>query len=352
MKNWKYIILIILMNFLCISSVLADSSKFEPILTMPGDITEDEVVVLLGFAGEDIMVINNKLTYDSRYLELVNVQALENFNVTVSNESIDGKWATVNILGDSMYSFKETNYATLTFKVLDKFKVNKKVDVFFYDYEAAGSEKYKYRSSGMLFEMQRETQSNMIYITRNCDSAMKIEYWCVSHWYIFVFGLLIIIGIIVFIILVPGKRYKEKRNEKIREEMNQKTISNGNIDPVKINMEAIDSIGVEKQEVDMSQAITVGEVAAFKDNTAEAKFDHTIQANQNANDSQISTNFDAFSMNATINKQNTDVIDIIDIEDNNQPQEQTQPTNENPENLVLFQPKFEENQNEENNNII
>lgn len=345
MNKFKYIILFVLIDFLCISTVLADSSKFEPILTMPGDITEDEVVVLLGFAGEDIMVINNKLTYDSRYLELVNVQALENFNVTVSDESTEGKWTTVNILGDSMYSFKETNYAIVTFKVLDKFKVNKKVDVFFYDYEAAGSEKYKYRSSGMLFEMQRETQSNMIYITKNCDTAMKIEYWCVSHWYIFVIGLLIIIGIVAFIILFPGKRYKEKREDKIREEMNQKKVSSGNIDPVKINMEAIDSIGKENEEKDMSGAITVGEVAAFKDNTAEAKFDHINQANQNANNSQIPTNLDAFDMNANIQKPNTDVIDIDEIDNKEQANQ-----NANPENLVLFQPKFEENQNEENNN--
>lgn len=53
---------------------------------MEPDITENRVNVVLGFTGEEVMIVNQTLSYDSSKLKLVEVLPMDNFEVTTSIE--------------------------------------------------------------------------------------------------------------------------------------------------------------------------------------------------------------------------------------------------------------------------
>lgn len=258
MKIRRYMFIVITF-LLCFSvNVFADSLNFEPFLSMATDITENQVKVALGFAGEEIMTVKETLTYDSNKLTLVEVQALDNFNVTTSPERKEGKYRTIDILADSDYSFNESNYAVLVFEVKPAFKKKNKSDIFLYDYTASGPDKIKYRSKGVISTLNRVSLSEMNFVLDNITDSTKIKYWVLNHMYVFVIILLIIVGAVVVILLLPSKRKKE-----VREKSTEDLLKPENYDPtsanIKIDKEAIEAIDKVEKPIDMTQAIIVNE---------------------------------------------------------------------------------------------
>lgn len=258
MKIKKYLFIIVSMLLCFNMNVFAESSKFEPFLTMPTDITENQVRVALGFAGEEIMTIKETLTYDSNKLTLVEVQALDNFNVTTSPEKKNGKYRTLEILADSDYSFNESNYAILVFEVKASFKKKNKSDIFLYDYTASGPDKIKYRSKGVISTLNRVSASEMNFVLDDITDSTKTKYWVLNHIYVFVIIGLIIVGAVVLIFLLPSKRKKEVR-EKSTEDLLKAENYDPNSSSIKIDREAIDAIGKVEKPIDMTQAIIVDE---------------------------------------------------------------------------------------------
>lgn len=291
MKIKKYLFIIVSM-FVCFSmNVFAESSKFEPLLSMPTDITENQVRVALGFAGEEIMTIKETLTYDSNKLTLVEVQALDNFNVTTSTEKKNGKYRTLEILADSDYSFNESNYAILVFEVKSSFKKKNKSDIFLYNYTASGPDKVKYRSKGVISTLNRVSVSEMNFVLDDITDNTKTKYWLLNHIYVFIIIGLIIVAAVALIFLLPSKRKKE-----VREKSTEDLLKPENYDPnssnIKIDKEAIDAIGKEEKPIDMTQAIIVDEnVKPFGDIVG--KFDAPATNDQtvdNSNNSSVFSN--------------------------------------------------------------
>ena len=60
-KSIKYFLVIFVSIFGFSLSVLAESSNFEPFITMDTDITENQVKLALGFAGEELMTVKSYL---------------------------------------------------------------------------------------------------------------------------------------------------------------------------------------------------------------------------------------------------------------------------------------------------
>ena len=258
MKKIKYLVISFVFFFAFSFSVLAESSNFEPFMGMNADVTEDEVRITLGFTGEELMSIQQTLTYDSNYLSFVSVEELDNFNVTTSLEEDNGKYRTLNFLVDSDYSFNESYYCEVVFQVKDKFKKNKKTDIFFYNYMAAGPEKVKYRNSGYIVTLTRENASEVSYYLNYFNKNTKTKYWFINHLYLFIIIGIVIIGVVLLIVLLPSRRKKEKRDETV-----ENNIKRENYDPntsnVKIDPKVIDEIGKVEKPVDMSEAIIVNE---------------------------------------------------------------------------------------------
>lgn len=298
MKIKKYLVVFLISLFCFCNVVNAESSNFEPFLTMATDITENQIKIALGFEGEEIMTIKETLTYDSNKLTLVEVQALDNFTVTTSPEKKDGKYRTVDILADSDYSFSESNYAILIFEVKGSFKKKNKSDIFLYDYTASGPEKIKYRSKGFISTLNRVSLSEMNFVLENITSSTKTKYWIINHIYIFVIIAFIIVGAVVTILLLPSKRKNE-----VREKSTEDLLKPENYDPsssnIKIDREAIDAIGKVEKPIDMTQAIIVDEnVKPFGDVTS--RFDNNANTQQVQNNTSTSADNTPLQNNAPV----------------------------------------------------
>lgn len=259
MKKLKYLLIAVLTFFVLEFNVMAVSSNFESTINMEPDITENRVNVVLGFTGEEVMIINQTLSYDSSKLKLVEVLPMDNFEVTTSVEKKEGsKYQTLKILADSNYSFNASNYCIAVFEVNPSFKVKKKADVFLYGVEATGPSQEKYRTSGNIMTMNRESLSEMYFLVSNIDNFTSTKYWLSEHISLIVIIVLIIIGIVIVIFLIPSKRKKEARENKVNDQLKPENYNPEN-GSVKIDQQTIDSIGAVEKPVDMSQAIVYNE---------------------------------------------------------------------------------------------
>lgn len=369
MKYVKYVITI-LICFL-VTNVYAATSNFEPTINMEPDITENLISVIVGYKGENIMAITHTIAYERDYLSLIDVTTLDNFTVTKGNEEQEGNFQTLKILADSDYAFEDTNYAVLTFELKDKFKVGKSSKIFMYTYEAIGPDKDKYRSTGYEMTLRRDAAGEMAFLLKAIDSSTKREYWLSQNYLIIIAVFLVIGGIVATIFLIPSKRKKEKRAEKIRENLsgdNKK--GEKDVNPIKIDYEMIEDLGTIKKEVDMSQAIEVSDLKPFGE--AEGKYTENKDTNEPLVNKEETLNpmnqmnpisaipnqvveekiqkeeekpqIDAFSMKIDNNiKEDT-------VTNDDSVQELQEIPEEKKEDLVLFQPSFiEENNDSENN---
>lgn len=384
MKILRYLVIVVASLFIFSGNVNAAASNFEPTINMQPDITENQLQILLGYKGEEVMAINHSISWDSTYLTLLDVVPLENFTVTKGNEVEDGVYRTISILGDSDYSFTDTNYALLIFEVTDKFKVGKKSDVIYYDYQAVGPNKNKLRHKGLVMTLQRDTNSEMLFLMGDIDNNLKIKYWFKQNYLIVAFILLVIVALIVVILNIPSKRKNEHREKDIVKQTKEPTyIPKQEVSPYKIDNQVLDSIGGVKKEVDMSEAIVISDINPFgqtgqnnvSTNSAPEVQNQVVMDNNQVNNTsdlaQIKAipqsddynNFvDAFSQKIDTNA-STEINDNPVVTDNNQVESLVEmpktsddnlsssdigegilhEVNDNPENLVLFQPtSFEE----------
>lgn len=268
----KYIRYIITMFFCMMTvNVYAATSNFEPTINMEPDITENQISIIVGYKGENIMAVMQNISYESNYLSLVDVTMMDNFVVTKGNEHKDASFQTLKILADSDYAFEDINYAVLTFELKDKFKVGKSSKIFMYSYEAIGPNKDKYRHKGYEMTLRRDEVGQMAFLLKIIDSSTKREYWLSQNYLIIIAVVLGVGGILLMIFLIPTKRKREKRAEKIHQEMTEgKNPEKKEVDPIKIDYDMIEDLGTVKKEVDMSQAIEVSDLKPFGE--AEGKF--------------------------------------------------------------------------------
>lgn len=354
MKYIKYFIVAIFSFFIINSSVLAASSKFEITVNMQPDITENQVNVLVGFTGEDVMAVSHNFAYDSSKLTLVDIIPLDTFTITKGHETINGKWKSIPILADSNYSFTSTNYAVIVFEVNKGFKINNKADVFFYNAEAAGPDKSKYRSNGKLMVMDKESPSEMYFLTEEINDSTKIKYWILEHIVLIVLVILGVIATVLLLVFLPTRRKKEHRDANLNNQIKRENYDGAS--SIKIDQNVLDQIGAETKPIDMKDAIIYNEeIKPFGDITARNEnigntelLGNNVQnfgvVNNNNENTQV---LDAFSTKPTI--EDSGFVELNDESNVNNSQEN--------ESLTLFQPQdFEDindtNKSNTNNNLF
>ena len=191
MRFFKYIILSIVTFFTF--NLIALAAPFSITVNMEATITDNTLSIVVGFKDEEVQAISHYISYDAEMLSLIDVVSLENFTVTKSNEVEDGKYRTLKILADTDGSFYDTNYAVIIFELKDKFAVKESTHVFFYGYEAAGSDMVLMRNSGVDINLRRDTSSTMLYTSANIDNFTRIRIWLEENL------LKLVIGVVVFI---------------------------------------------------------------------------------------------------------------------------------------------------------
>ncbi len=258
MKAFKCFLLSLFVVLIGATSVSAAASNFEVFTSMQPDITENKVRVVLGFDGEEVMAVKETISYDTNKLSLVEVSALDNFNVVKSDEKKDGKYATFNVLADSEYSFLSTNFCVLVFEVKPGFKVNSNTDIFVYDASGSGPEEIKYRFRGSVINMKRLSASEMSYLEEAITDKTKKKFWFVEHSYMFIVGGIFLLAVIMVILVMPSRRKKERRDDSIEDSIRANNYVPGSSN-IKIDQAAIDAIGKVERPIDMTQAIIVNE---------------------------------------------------------------------------------------------
>ena len=82
-KHLRYIVVVLVTMFMFNTNVLAASSKFDPTINLEPDIVNNQITLILGFQGEEVMATSHKVSWDSRYLTFVDIIPLEGFNVVI-----------------------------------------------------------------------------------------------------------------------------------------------------------------------------------------------------------------------------------------------------------------------------
>lgn len=368
------LLFIFLISFLFnIDIVSAGSSNFEPTIFMGSDITEDQVQILMGFKGEQAMALSHKISWDSEYLTFVDIYPLENFVVTKGKIVEDGRYRTIEIVSDSDYAFLDTNYALIIFSVTPKFKKGKNSDVIFYTYEGAAPDKTRMRHVGLVQTLQRTSASEMLYSLKPIDDDVRFKYWLLENYMLLVFGVLIVVALVVFILVLPTRRKNEAREKTVSlQTKGDKLQKFGDLDPIKIDMEKIASMGEEKKEIDMSEAIVVSEYQPFENNPSRKTADDKENIQSFASIVDLANNsekpvekvseepvLNAFNQQAVLTEETITVTQDtkFDVGANNQVVEANGQDNDdelfheikdNPDNLILFQPSEFDNKNDNN----
>lgn len=274
--------------------VFADSSNFEATINMEPEITENQINLVLGFRGEEVMAISETITYDSSRITLLDVVAIDNFSVTLGEETIDGKWHTIKVLADSMYSFTDTNYAVAVFEVKDNFKKDKTNDLFLYNVEAVGPEKSKYRYRGDFLTLTRESVSEMYFKIEPINNNTKVNYFLKQYLVIIVVIVLVIIGLIIFIILhIPSRRKEENRQQDVGNAIKSENFSGNNGERVMVNPNAVAEIGETKKVINLEDAIVVSDLKPFDNNPTKVETEQVIPT---PNDASVNVQIDPFNM--------------------------------------------------------
>lgn len=274
--------------------VFADSSNFEATINMEPEITENQINLVLGFRGEEAMAVSETITYDSSRITLLDVVAIDNFAVTLGEETIDGKWHTIKVLADSMYSFTDTNYAVAVFEVKDNFKKDKTNDLFLYNVEAVGPEKSKYRYRGDFLTLTRESVSEMYFKIEPINNNTKVNYFLKQYLVIIIVIVLVIIGLIIFIILhIPSRRKEENRQQDVGNAIKSENFSGNNGEKVMVNPNAVAEIGETKKVINLEDAIVVSDLKPFDNNPTKVETDQVIPT---PNDARVDVQIDPFNM--------------------------------------------------------
>ena len=258
-------LLVVMLTTFCVFSinVMAGSSKFDPTINLLPEITNDQIVFVIGYTGEEIMAVSHKISWDSNYLSLVSVSQIPDFTVTSSNPLEDQEYRTISIVGDSDFSYLDTNYASVVFELTDKFVVGEKTEVIFYGYESAGLDVYKYKHRGYMLTLNRESRTKMVYFEKAIDDSIKTKFWFKENWLLLVVGGLFVVALLVIIMVMPTKRRKEQRERKIRQQAKDRSYNFGKND-YKVDHNKLDQISGINKEKDMSEAIVISDVNPFQ----------------------------------------------------------------------------------------
>jgi hypothetical protein len=300
--------------FILTTPVLAESSNFEATINMEPEITENQINLVLGFRGEEVMAVSETINYDSTKVTLLDIVSIDNFTLTKGEETIDGKWHTIKILADSEYSFTDTNYAICVFQVKDNFKKGNSSDMFLYNVEAVGPEKDKFRYRGDYLVLTRESNTEMYFSLEEINDWTKFSYFLKNYILIIaIIVIVIMVGMIFIILHLPSKRKKENRSNKVSSSIKEENyVYTPNEEQLKVDTKSVDEFANKQKVVDLNDAILISELQPFESNPS--KENETTQPMSQA----INVPFDPFNAKPEDNNNVVNNVQEINTPNNNQ----------------------------------
>ena len=272
-------ILTIILLVLMMPTVYAESSRFTPKASLQNTELDKSnyFYVVLSYSGESINKIEEEITYNGRFLEFIDANELNGYKIDLGNVTKSGKYRKIKIESKIDKDSSTGEYAVLTFKVLNTFKISKNTFIDIKDYRAYsedGVSKYKY--DGIEVEITRETLNRVALTYYDIDTKSKIKNTIADYVTRFLMVLVIIFIVVLLIVLLPTKAELQSTH---REREASKKVAGRffNRDNYKFDIEDIKSIGEPLKE-EPKNKLELGELDPFKDNVAkreDAKFDES-----------------------------------------------------------------------------
>lgn len=272
-------ILTIILLIIMMPTVFAESSRFTPKASLQNTELDKSnyFYVILSYSGEAVNKIEEEITYNGRFLEFIDANELNGYKIHAGNITKDGKYRKVKIESSIEDDSTTGEYAVLTFKVLNTFKINKNTFIDIQDYKAYSSDgisKYKY--DAIEVEITRATLNKVNLNYYDLDLKAKIKNTISDYLTKFLMVLVIIFIIVLLIVLMPTKReiFRTHREREASKKVAGKYFSRDNY---KYDIEEIKQIG-EKPKEEPKNKLELGALDPFKDNVAkrdDVKFDNS-----------------------------------------------------------------------------
>ena len=270
-------VLLILLTVLSCGTVYAASSRFSPKVSL----REEELdksnyfYLVLSYAGESVNQVELEVSYNGRELEFIDATSLNDHKLDSGTIMKDGKYRKVKLEARFDQDYATTEFAVVTFRVLNTFKIGKNSFVELKDYRAASSDgisKYKY--DGVEVSINRETLNKVTISYQDINKNSKIRNTISEYLSRFLMIVAIVGFIILLIVLLPSKREIQSTH---REREASKKVSGKFFkrDNYRFNIDDIKQIG-EKPKEEPNNKLELGQFDPFKDNVAkrdDVKFD-------------------------------------------------------------------------------
>ena len=267
MKNIFKLLIVLLMVITL--PVYAESSKFSPRVSLQEEELDKSnyFYMILSYAGESVNSVEQEITYNGRFLEFIDVKALNSFTVDSGTLIKDGKYRKIKVETRLDKDYTSVEYAVVTFRVLDTFKIGKEAFIDLKEYKAFSSDgisKYKY--DGIEVSINRETLNRVSLSYSDLNSTTKIRNTISEYLTRFLMVAAIVFIIILLIVLLPSKRELQSthREKEISKKVTSKRFQRDNY---KVDIEDIKTIG-EKPKEEPKNKLELGAFNPFKDNVA------------------------------------------------------------------------------------
>ena len=270
-------LLLILLTVFSFGTVYAESSKFTPKVSLQEEELDKSnyFYLVLSYAGESINQVEFEVKYNGRELEFIDATSMNDHKVESGTLMKDGRYRKVKVEAKFDQDYTTTEFAVLTFRVLNTFKIGKDSFIELNDYRAAsadGVSKYKY--DGIEVQINRETLNKVTMAYQDKNNKSKIRNTISEYLTRFLMVCAIVFIIVLLIVLLPSKRDILRTN---REKEASKKVSSRfyKRDDYRFNIEEIKQIG-EKPKEEPKNKLELGALDPFKDNVAkrdDVKFD-------------------------------------------------------------------------------
>ena len=270
-------VLLILLAIFSVGTVYAESSRFSPKVSIKDEELDKSnyFYLVLSYNGESVNQVELEVSYNGRFLEFIDATALNDYKLDSGTIMKDGRYRKVKIESKFDQDYDTTEFAVLTFRVLDTFKIGKDSFIELKDYRAASSDGVsKYMYDGIEVAVNRETLNKVTISYQDLNNESKIRN-TISEYLTRFFMVAAIIGIIILLIVIlPTKRdiLKTHREREASKKVSGRFYTRDNY---RFNIDEIRQIG-EKPKEEPKNKLELGEFDPFKENVAkreDAKFD-------------------------------------------------------------------------------
>ena len=270
-------VLLILLTVFSMGTVYAESSKFSPRVSLKEEELDKSnyFYLVLSYAGESVNQVELEVKYNGRHLEFIDATSLNDHKLDSGTIMKDGKYRKVKLESKFDQDYTTTEFAVLTFRVLNTFKIGKDSFIELNDYRAAsadGISKYKY--DGIEVQINRETLNKVTMAYQDKNNQTKIRNMISEYLTRFLMVCAIIFIILLLIVLLPSKHdiFRTNREREASKKVSSRFFKR---DDYRFNIEDIKQIG-EKPKEEPKNKLELGEFDPFKENVAkreDAKFD-------------------------------------------------------------------------------